>query len=346
MQSILKQFNNDAFTSTELRLWAVQKRIRVSRWSWVSQILISMATALSIGLFVYELYAIATNFNVWQYVTIPIPRRSLLPLLLPLITALIASAYVVPYQQARLMARQLIARDKSRKDSWELLVLTGIDAQAYIRGKWWTILRLVAPKLIPSAIIRAGMMAFIVGEASRVIALSELSLYGAGTIKTPTLLDMLLLVGLSMLLTFSGLPIAVAGSLDDALELPRHGGNMLRWTLRRAVGFLELATMALVVLGVMSALFVLTQNGVVLLFAGLLIWTVFDNGFVLSALLATNLYLFANLTTTRNLLPGTPEILLLVLLALPLMALRVAFRLYMARRTAQRYGLVKNAASR
>ena len=83
MQSILKQFDNNAFTSTELRLWAVQKRVRVSRWNWVSQVLIGFVTALSIGLFVYELYAIATNFNIWQYVTIPIPRRSLLPLLLP-----------------------------------------------------------------------------------------------------------------------------------------------------------------------------------------------------------------------------------------------------------------------
>jgi hypothetical protein len=337
LQRIVKQFDNHTLTAFELRYWSKRAHFVVSRWGWVSRVFVGTATILSLMLFVYELIAVQFNINIWEQVRVQLPRN--LPHLLAMSgLMLIVFAFMLPYQRARTFTRQVIARDKTNQLAWELIVLTGVDARSYVRAKWWTITKMLAPQFLPTAIIRASLIAFLVGEISRAGAWSQLAFRG-GFLDSPTVPDILLIGVLTVLMTYTGVPRLVAGALDDMLDFPRHGNTWWGWTVRGGVSFLEFVVTLLVPILILALIFVFQRDWTLLWVVGMVMLTALDNGTTITIQLA--IYLFwSNASAYILLLPHAGWVLLIVVLSLPIVAARMWWTMRLLERTAQRYGLV------
>lgn len=341
-RTLLNRFDNQTLTSSELRYWAKRATYGQSRfWRMVQNVFVGTIAALSALLFVYELIAVQLNFDFWQYVNFQLPRNSPIPLLFTAAIVFVVSAYSLPFTRTRMLVRQVIARDKTRKDGWEMIVLTGVDSRSYVRAKWWTVMRMIAPQMLPSAIIRAGLVAFIVGELSRNGAFMLMIVWGNNPISSPSVWDILLLGVLSLILPFLALPGAVIGSIDDMLDFPRHGNTWWNWTLRGFVSALE----GLITFGIIIILFItltlMTSNVLVLLLVAVVLWTAVDNGLTVTGLLALYTFFNPGMAPIIALFDNAGMVIMIILLSLPLVALRAWARLKLAERTGQRHGLVK-----
>ncbi len=342
LNRILHRFDNHILTATELRLWSGRAQYHAaSRVQWLSRVFVGTMTVLSLLLFVYECFAVWFNIDLLHITTLSITRRFLLQTLILGGFAAFLAAYAIPLQRTRVLARQIIARDKSKRDRWELITLTGVDARSYVRAKWWTIMRMIAPQLIPAAIIRAGVFTFAVGELTRAIANSTAARFpNSGFIDSPSPFDILVIGVLSVLLTFSLLPSLAAGSVDDMLDSPRYGNTWWGWFGRGAVSLIEFITAMLLITVVLAVVFVTQQDGMTLLLIGMFLWTAIDNGWTITGQLAASVYFFSPYQPPIILLDAG-QVVLIVLLTLPFVVWRAWIRLKMAEWTAQRYQLVK-----
>jgi hypothetical protein len=346
LQRLVKQFDNHILSASELGYWLRRANKKVSLSQRMSRVLVGTITILSVMLFVYELIAVQLNIDIWQQIQLRSPR-DLTPLLIFVGITLVLWAFMLPYQRARILAQQVVARDKTNKLIWEMIVLTGVDARTYVRAKWWTITRMVAPQFLPSAIIRASVVAFVVGELSRAsTAVSALRYPVLGVyLDSPTVLDILLLGVLTVLLTYLSIPRMIAGNLDTMLDFPRHGNTWGNWTLRGGVSCLEFVVTLLVPLTIFSLMVVTQSDWRILLLVGMVLWTAIDNGLVITGQLA--LYALRGMGDNYFLPPNAGLVILVLGLALPIIAARTWWTLMLLERTAQRHQLVaaKDAVS-
>ncbi|MFN8375706.1 MAG: hypothetical protein U0694_22900 [Anaerolineae bacterium] len=247
--------------------------------------------------------------------------------------------YTTPMRRAQTLAAQIIARDKSKPENWELLLLTGVDARSYVRSKWWLLLRAMLPALLYAGIVRAGAVTFLVAEFTRSLAANS-ARFSVITFVPPSALNILVLGLLSILMPYVGALNSAALSLDNVLDSRRNGNSWWGAFMRGAV--IISGTSVIFLCGVFSVtiLGAVMRDSMLTLLIALWSLTVLDNGFTVSGLLAAYAYSYNRLPMDSFSQLDFRHVLLLVVAALPFILLSAWFWLKMAEWTVRRYGLV------
>lgn len=126
-------------------------------WIWLAYILLYPAIAISIGIFLGALLNYITPFTL-------IPGDQGLTILTAATTHLIgmnAALYMVVTLVTLGLAAQSITREKQGK-TWDMLLLTGVDARQIIYGKWWATVRVMWKDHALLYLLRLGMIAWLV----------------------------------------------------------------------------------------------------------------------------------------------------------------------------------------
>ncbi|NWF71104.1 MAG: hypothetical protein HXY40_18630 [Chloroflexi bacterium] len=330
LRARLRRFEAQPLVTAELR---IARRYHTQRKNGFGTRLAGFVNdamlALAAALLASEFARAALNY------TLPLPPLARLGVMGFAIFAL--AAYSSSFRQMSLLTTMLVARDKQSSVVWEMVVLTGVDARTYVRAKWWALLRVILPGMWRPALIRAGGLAFVVGELSRQDAFTR---FGAGYVDAPSVFDLLVLVALSFVLTYAQAPLWAATNLDAQLDSQRHGNSWWGTFQRR---LLLLGSVALLGFGLLVGMFVGLRGALAsewMLLVAFLCLTALDGGFIIS--LQLPLYIFVRFNTAFT--PPVPlpsaQILLIGLLSLLLVALLTAFFLRMAQWTAGRYQLL------
>jgi hypothetical protein len=70
------------------------------------------------------------------------------------------AAYLVTLIRSLVLASETIAREQ-RAGTWETLLLTGVDAERIVRGKWWATVRHIWPSFLLAGLLRLGVVAWV-----------------------------------------------------------------------------------------------------------------------------------------------------------------------------------------
>ncbi len=139
-----------------------------------------------------------------------------------------------------------ITREKTGK-TWEMLVLTGVDARQIVWGKWWaTVLRQWRQYAL-LGVLRAGVIAWLGGSASRILASIYTSYgYTYGDLQTvlPSALDVLAAGLVVFLLTLANLGFTAACGVLASSET-RSGALALARAVATRLTILFVALMIL-----------------------------------------------------------------------------------------------------
>jgi hypothetical protein len=250
--------------------------------------------------------------------------------------------YTTPLRLGQTVAQQMIGRDKSKPENWEMIVLTGIDARTYVLAKWWRIVRGLLPTILYTGIVRAGAVTFLVAEFTRSLAASAQGNSASGVIVYPPGAFDILVVGLlSLMFPYIQLPGLAARYVESTLDSRRNGNTVLGVFMRNMIMF---SVGIFVIIGATFLLSIearLFNNISLTLVLGMFLLTVVDNGLVITGQLAAFTYVNARYVSFDTLLTiDVGQVLLIVLLILPVTVGITQFWLQMAERTAQRYELV------
>jgi hypothetical protein len=157
----------------------------------------------------------------------------------------------------------------------------------------------------------------------------------------PSAVDILLVGVLSLLFTYIQLPGTAARYLEGAMDSRRNGNTALGSFLRTMVTIGMVMTLfvgTVIFLRFQSQIF---DNMSVTVFLGMLMFTIIDNGFILTIQLAAFTYLNVRYQSLESMLTlEAGQVVLLTLLILPVTAGITWFWLRMAEWTARRYELV------
>ncbi len=233
IKRLINRLDQNPLVSVEQRIWRRQLGTPTGRQRWLNLLLGWTTVVLSIVLYVSELIRalLGSDLNT-------VPRNA--QWLMGAYALLALIFYTTPWRQGQRLAQEMIARDKSRPQSWELVVLTGIDARSYVLAKWWALVRALSPALLYTGIVRAGAVTFLVAEFTRSLAANSRMFSGNVIVYPPNALDILIVGILSIVLTYTGLPGVCAVYIDNALDSRRNGnswwGSFMRNTLTFVVG--------------------------------------------------------------------------------------------------------------
>ncbi|MCB9454424.1 MAG: hypothetical protein H6671_00390 [Anaerolineaceae bacterium] len=117
--------------------------------------------------------------------------------------------FVLMFQTLSLSANS-IAREKL-KQTWEVLILTGIDARTVVLGKWWATVRRMGRQYLLLGLLRACIIGWVGAATTRSLYAYYASAYGGvNRITPPGLSYFLLLVLVVMVFTLANLGFTAA----------------------------------------------------------------------------------------------------------------------------------------
>ncbi len=229
------------------------------------------------------------------------------------------------------LAGNSITREKEAQ-TWEMLVLTGIDARQIVRGKWWATVRRQIPRYLLLCILRAG--------ATAALAITLLSVFNYRSIYYQSQIQLphpvtILVVGLfAGALTFANLGLSTAcGVMSSAVSR--------RSTLAIARGFANQIVISIVPVTAILLLFTRLRLGAVggatyqffsMLALGIL--SAIDNGFILLSTPLNLEYVNNAKDNYSPIAPFTLDWVIGALLALAFYSLLIWFALWRAEKNA------------
>jgi hypothetical protein len=229
------------------------------------------------------------------------------------------------------LASNSITREKEAQ-TWEMLVLTGIDARQIVRGKWWASVQHQLPRYLLLGLLRAGATAALVIRF--LPAFSYSSSYYQNHIQLPHPVTILVAGLLGFALTIGNLGVSAAcGVMASAVSK--------RSTLAIARGFANQIVITL--LPIITIVFVATRirfgayNSAfyqVLSMAGMGLISLVDNGFTLLSTPLNLEYGYYNLESYSPIARIQVDWMISGLLALVFYALLVWFALWRAEKRA------------
>lgn len=147
---------------------------RPRRWwrlllAWPYRLLVVVAIISSIALISAEITALLIGYD---FAWLPSSAQNIAGIFLffiPLVTLIPITLLLHFKAQLRTLtfASNAISREK-RGGTWDLLLLTPVDARQIVRGKWWATLRHVWGDYALLALLRAGSLVWMVMEANRI----------------------------------------------------------------------------------------------------------------------------------------------------------------------------------
>ena len=159
-------FPDNAISRAELSYQA-RSRKKLSPWRrWVNSAVMWLALAI----------ALVEYIGLWGASLLQRDPAALTHALNPLPTLLVLFAFFYHFYlmfQTIALTANSIAREKEAQ-TWEMLVLTGINARQIVRGKWWASIQRQLPAYLRLGMLRAGAM------AALAIGLSSLYNYSGG----------------------------------------------------------------------------------------------------------------------------------------------------------------------
>ncbi|MBI5668127.1 MAG: hypothetical protein HZC41_08965 [Chloroflexi bacterium] len=203
--------------------------------------------------------------------------------------------------RALALAANSIARERQGQ-TWDMLVLTGIDARQIVLGKWWATVRQLWRQYALLAVLRAGVIVWMAGSTSRVftyIYVSGTSYYlGTADFTLPAPLDLLLAGVVVGALTLANLAFTAAVGVAASGEA-RSGALALARAIFMRAALLIVAAFLLLWLAGMLALASFPAAELPSRIAGLLL----DNGAGLAGELAIYRSAYYGLASAGVVLP-------------------------------------------
>jgi len=144
---------------------------RILRWPWYA--LLWMAVAGAIILLAVEFATTLTGFDL---ASLPAETHNFIGVFLFLIpiTVLIPLTLLIHFRtqlRTLALAANSISREK-RGGTWDVLLLTGVDARQIVRGKWWATVRYVWRSYALLMLLRSAALVWVVWEANRIAVIS------------------------------------------------------------------------------------------------------------------------------------------------------------------------------
>ena len=144
------------------RLWR-----RILAWPW--KILLALAVMSAVVVLVGEITAAAIGYDFAHLPPETHPFAGIVLFIIPLV-ALVPLTILIHFRtqlRTLALAANTISREK-RGGTWDLLLLTPMDARQIVRGKWWATLRHVWRGYALLALLRAGALVWVTQEANRI----------------------------------------------------------------------------------------------------------------------------------------------------------------------------------
>lgn len=232
------------------------------------------------------------------------------------------------------LAATLLISDKRVISRWELLLLTGLDARTFLRGKWWAVVRLKWREWLLLGVARGGLIVGLVPILFR-------SPYSSASIVPYTIWELLAAFVLIVVLTMANLLWTAALGVVNPMMYPRGGQPGSEVGLRIGL-LLMMGAMWCPLTSLLTTAYRLPIDyafTVILTVVGIAMWTIADNGFILAATLMTPNYVYVYSTSVTSLREGL-YLLGASVLALALYLLLTALLLRAAEWWGKRYGMI------
>ncbi|MCX9079616.1 MAG: hypothetical protein OIN84_16750, partial [Candidatus Methanoperedens sp.] len=140
--------------------------------------------------------------------------------------------------RALVLGANSIAREK-QSNTWDMLVLTGIDAQQIVLGKWWATVQHLWRWYVLLGLLRAGSVVWISGSTSRITnylyASSSSYYYGWHGTVVPTPWQILLAGVIVMVLTMVNLAFTAACGVSSSGDSRSSTMALIRAIMMRLV---------------------------------------------------------------------------------------------------------------
>lgn len=294
--------------------------------AWISRTIIWLVITVSLihfgGLFISSLL---------QRDPTPI-IRSLGPLSVLLIIFTVYDHFYLMFQTIALTANS-ITREKEAQ-TWELVVLTGINARQIVRGKWWATVQRQFSRYLLLGVMRAGATAAV--GISVTASFYYASNTNNGTLQLPHAVTVLISVVLSILFTIANLGFSAACGVMGSAVSKRSSLAILRgFVLQIVITVVPALFLSVIFLPYLSTAQPTFINSAI----QAIIWgmaSVVDNGFNLLSFPLYVSYKSYAIRPHAAVLPVSFDWIAAAILALILYGLLIWFALWRAERRAVR----------
>jgi hypothetical protein len=170
-----------------------------------------------LGRTIYVVALTVAMIAFWGQVAGSITRRDTIHMLDVIATPMVVLAiftellHIILMLQTATSAVNSISRERLH-GTWDILLLTGMDARRIVLGKWWATLRHMSRRLLLLTLLRAGLAVFVGAQSSRIYAhyYSGGQRNGGFMLMPPQLLDIFAVPVLMMVFTFAGAALAAS----------------------------------------------------------------------------------------------------------------------------------------
>jgi hypothetical protein len=240
MPLTLPPFTRSAIMHAE---WHHQERnvVQLRRWRhWAGRAVFNVTLALSLILFGGEVAGALLSRD-------PTPIGETLGALTVFAATAVVTLHFVLMFQTLALSSNSIAREQFGQ-TWEALILTGIDARTIVLGKWWATMRRLARRYLLLGLLRGCIIGWIGAATSRSLYFYLASNYGAiSRIPAPGLHHFLLLVVVVILFTLANLGFTAACGVAASAQSRQPVMALIRAFAIRT-GFLAGTSIALALL--------------------------------------------------------------------------------------------------
>lgn len=251
---ISPRFSQPAFTRNPIMQAELRFQRRAARgrrwWRWLARSVTLLAVMLALILYGGELAG-----ALLQRDPTPIGERFGVGVALLMVFTL-ALHFALMFRALALGANS-IARERQGQ-TWDMLVLTGIDARQIVLGKWWATVRQLWRQYALLAVLRAGVIVWMAASTSRLITfiyVSSSSYYlGTASFSLPAPLDLLLAGVIVFALTLANLAFTAAVGVSASGEARSGALALVRAIFMRAALLIVAAFLLLWLSGMVSLL--------------------------------------------------------------------------------------------
>ncbi len=272
------RFSQPAFTRNPIAQAEIAYQQRTGRerrwWRWLVRGVTLLAVALALILYGGELAGVLLQRD-------PTPITSTLGVGVVLLLIFTTALHFLLLFRALALGANSITRE-AQGNTWELLVLTGLDARQIVLGKWWATVRRLWRAYALLALLRASAAVWMSASSTRLIMVVSASggfVVGGAEFQPPTVAHLLAAGLIVAALTMANLIFTAACGVLASSEA-RSGA----WALARALG--SRVVLLVAASSVLLVLTIMLWNSPLTLLAELITRvasTLLDNGLTLAS---------------------------------------------------------------
>lgn len=283
---VQQRFALNAIGKVEYRYQARILGKKTGWWIWIQQRTVDAALIVAMFLVLLSMASILFNTDISPFIN-SIPLLVIFP---PIVAVVIHFGLLT---RTTILSSNSISRERQQQ-SWELLILTGVDAEHIVLGKWMATIRSLWPAFLRLGILRASVVVFLGSYLNGPTSYGNLSYFsGDYQIFVPTILHFGIAMLFVFLVTAANLLFTAACGVAASARHQRAGVSLAR-------GFgIRLAIIGLMVGGTLMIGFFLSRIFFDLSlpdFIGQLLTTLFA---AFASMLDNGALLGANLVFTR-----------------------------------------------